>query len=107
MRALIVFDKFKDSLTAQAAGEATAKVRSKRHPDWQLDLCPLTDGGEGFAEILTTAANGTLVRSRVVGPRGRMLEAAWGSVPVAQLPAAARARLDLPPGTKPTDTVAV
>src|SRR4051794_24814125 len=107
MRALIVFDKFKDSLTARAACEAAEEVLRKRHPDWELDLCPLTDGGEGFTEILTTAAKGTFAKRRVTGPRGHMVEATWGRVPMAQLPPAARAQLQLPADTAPTDHVAV
>ena len=55
MRVLVAFDKFKDALTARAACETAATALRAKHPGWELDLCPLTDGGEGFAEALTLA----------------------------------------------------
>ncbi len=96
MRALLAFDKFKDSLSALAACEAAACALRAQHPDWELDLCPLTDGGEGFAEILAPAARGTLHRLGVTGPRGGEVEALFGLVPARQIPAAARTLLALP-----------
>lgn len=96
MRALVAFDKFKDALTARAACEAAAGALRARHPDWTLDLCPLTDGGEGFAEILTEAGRGRLERSEVSGPRGGAITAPFGLVPVSNLPTAARERLAVP-----------
>lgn len=98
MRVLVAFDKFKDALTAGAACEAAAGALRAKHPDWTLDLCPLTDGGEGFTEILTRAGGGTLQRVEVGGPRGGAFPAALGRVDAARLPAAARTRLGLPPG---------
>ena len=59
MRVLLAFDKFKDALAARAACEAAAAALRQRHTDWSLDFCPLADGGEGFAEILTNSAGGT------------------------------------------------
>jgi glycerate kinase len=95
MRVLIAFDKFKDALTAAEACAAAASALEKKHPDWQLDLCPLTDGGDGFAEILTQAANGRLERREVPGPRGRPAQALLGLVPAANLPSAIREQLRL------------
>lgn len=96
MRALLAFDKFKDSLTARQACDRAAEALRRRHSDWQLDLCPLADGGEGFAEILTTAAGGTLASLTVTGPRGAPVDATFGLVPWARIPVAARALLKLP-----------
>lgn len=99
MRVLLAFDKFKDSLTAQDACAATAAALRERHSDWQVDACPLSDGGEGFAEILTAAAGGTLQQVRVTGPRGRPVTAGLGLVGYAQVPPAARGLL--PPPERP------
>lgn len=60
MRVLIAFDKFKDALSAAEACAVAATTLRIQSPDWQLDLCPLTDGGEGFGETLTTAAHGEI-----------------------------------------------
>ena len=96
MRVLLAFDKFKDSLAAGPACAAAARALRERHPDWALDLCPLADGGEGFAEILTNSAGGALSSVSVTGPRGAAVDAGFGLVPWKKIPAAARALLKLP-----------
>ncbi len=95
MRVLVAFDKFKDSLTARQACERAAQALRSVRPDWRVDLCPLTDGGEGFADILTRAARGTLSEFTVAGPRDRVVTASLGLVRVDAIPATARARLRL------------
>ena len=95
MRVLVAFDKFKDALSATQACEAAAAALRAKHPDWTLDLCPLTDGGEGFAENLTAAANGRLERREVSGPRGDRIRAPIGYVRAESLPAGIRVRLAL------------
>jgi glycerate kinase len=95
MRAMLAFDKFKDALTAPQACDLAAEALRALHPDWTLDLCPLADGGEGFCEILTRAAGGTLDTFTVSGPRGTPLTAPIGFVPLAKIPFAARVLLGL------------
>ena len=95
MRVLVAFDKFKDALTAREAGEAAAGALRAKHPDWELDLCPLTDGGEGFCETLTFAARGRIERQVVSGPRGGSVNAPIGFVPAHELTPAVRTRLQL------------
>ncbi|MCF7687393.1 MAG: glycerate kinase [Cephaloticoccus sp.] len=107
MRVLIAFDKFKDSLTAPAACELAAGALHRLHPDWTISICPLTDGGEGFSEILTRACRGTTHHHRVTGPRGQSVEAAFGMVSLGNIPDKARARLSLPEGLSPTTSVAL
>lgn len=97
MRALLAFDKFKDALSAPAACDLAASALKTLHPDWEFDRCPLTDGGEGFAEILTHAAHGHLRSVRVTGPRDSTVDAAFGLVSLAKLDPAARKLLALPP----------
>ncbi len=107
MRALLAFNKFKDSLAASTACEAAAAALRQRHPGWSLDLCPLADGGEGFAEILTRSAGGTLSDLSVTGPRGSPVAAAFGLVPWAKIPAPARRLLQLPDTTPGDAEIAV
>ena len=97
MRCLVAFDKFKDALTARAACEVTADTLRARHPDWTFDLCPLTDGGEGFTETLTNATQGRLELVEVTGPRGRRIPAALGFIETERIPVSARALLPSPP----------
>jgi glycerate kinase len=95
MRVLLAFDKFKDSLTAPAACAHAAAALRTAHPDWTLELCPLADGGEGFCEILTHAAGGTVETHTVTGPRGVPTPATIGFVPLNNIPSTARALLSL------------
>ena len=95
MRALLAFDKFKDALTAPQACALAAEALRAVHPDWTFDLCPLADGGEGFCEILTTAAHGTLEHFTVTGPRGEPVVALIGFVPAANITPAAVALLEI------------
>jgi glycerate kinase len=93
MRVLVAFDKFKDSMPAQRACAVAAEAVSSARGGWELDECPLSDGGEGFAEILTRSAEGTLRRAEVTGPRGGPVAAAFGLVSNDRIPDAARAML--------------
>lgn len=101
MRVLIAFDKFKGALTAPEACERVAAVLRRARPEWQLDIAPLADGGDGFCRILTQAAGGVLQEARASGALfsasvGRTACAApIGWVDLARLPASARARLRL------------
>ena len=96
MRILLAFDKFKDALSAREACAIVAGALGAAHDNWQFDLCPLTDGGEGLGEILTTAVGGTLRCARVAGPRGELVTARFGLVAFGNIPLPARTMLDLP-----------
>lgn len=52
MRILIVPDKFKGSLTAHQAARAIARGWRSARPGDSLDLLPMSDGGDGFGEVL-------------------------------------------------------
>lgn len=97
MRVLVSFDKFKDALTARQACDTTVATLSAKHPGWIFDVCPLTDGGEGFTETLTNATQGRLELVDVSGPRGRRIPAALGFIESERIPAAARAVLPAAP----------
>jgi glycerate kinase len=93
MRVLLAFDKFKDCLTASDACMFASAALRDRHADWTIDSCPLSDGGEGFCEILTAAVQGTVIGSSVTGPREDEVQAPIGMVPFDRIPPAARALL--------------
>src|SRR3954468_9318368 len=106
VKALLAFDKFKGALSAGEACTLAAEAISASRPDWNCDLCPLTDGGEGFAGILTHAAGGTLHKARVSGPRGLPVTASYGLVRFGKIPHAARNLLGLS-GLRSTSLIAV
>ncbi len=107
MRILLAFDKFKDAITAPTACTLAAEVLQELHPDWQIDLAPLTDGGEGFSEILTRSAHGQLHSCTANGPRGDPIDASFGLVPLSSVPAPARAQLALPDSTPRNAPIAI
>ena len=97
MRVLLAFDKFKDSLSARDACTFAAAAIHEQHRDWTIDSCPLSDGGEGFSEILTSAVRGQVIGSSITGPREDIVQATIGMVPYDRVPSAARALLPPPP----------
>jgi len=93
MRALIAFDKFKHALTARAACAVAATTIRARYPDWEIDLCPLTDGGEGFCENLCLNLGERIAPFKVHGPRGELVVAPIGFVSPGMLTEATRLRI--------------
>ena len=107
MRVLVAFDKFKDALTASQACETAARALREKHPDWQLDLCPLSDGGDGFEQILGNAVGGQHIAKQVTGPRGLLVDAGLTLVPKSRIPSAALARLVFFPDASPDAPLAI
>ncbi len=58
MRVLIACDKFKGSLTATEACEAVRDGLKSAGVAEELVICPIADGGEGFADSMVTALHG-------------------------------------------------
>jgi glycerate kinase len=79
VRILIAPDKFKGSLSASAAAEAMARGFRSVWPDAELDVAPIADGGEGFAEALHAALGAEWVTVPSVDAVGRTIDAryAW------------------------------
>ena len=75
MRVLIANDKFKGSLTAVEAAEA---IRAGLPADWEVDLCPIADGGEGFAETMLAAIGGKWISVETVDALYRPITARFG-----------------------------
>lgn len=53
MRVLIVPDKFKGSLSAKQATAAIARGWKRARPGDDLDLLPMSDGGDGFGAVMS------------------------------------------------------
>jgi glycerate 2-kinase len=76
MKVLAAPDAFKG--TAGAAEIAAAMGAGADRAGWGYDLCPLSDGGEGFLEVLDVLG-GELRTALVTGPLGEPVEAEWRS----------------------------
>lgn len=96
MRVLLAFDKFKDSMSASEACAVAASMIRKVRPLWEVELCPVADGSDGFASILTQARSGSLVHHTVSGPNFKPVEAHIGVVDCASFNLSSKAWLKLP-----------
>jgi glycerate kinase len=78
VKVVVAPDKLKGSLSAVAAAEAIREGVRRAVPAADVMVCPLSDGGEGFAEVLLTALGGAWRTSRITGPEGQPIDARWG-----------------------------
>lgn len=81
MRVLIAPDKFKGTLTAEMAAEAMHSAVRELHPDWEVVLSPMADGGEGTAALLTKVCGGVIQKVSVSDPLFRQVSCAIGFSP--------------------------
>ncbi len=70
MRILIAPDKFKGSLSAREVAEnIAAGLRDVLH-DAKIDIVPMADGGEGTAEVICDALDGSWLKCKAHDPLG-------------------------------------
>jgi glycerate kinase len=73
---LVAPDSFKGTFTAVEV--ATAAGRGLTAGGFEVDLCPVADGGEGTLAALITAMDGELRSATVSDPLGRAVQAEFG-----------------------------
>jgi glycerate kinase len=71
MRIVIAPDKFKGALNARGVAENIAKGLHDVLPDAEIDIVPMADGGEGTAEAICDARNGSWLQCKAHDPLGR------------------------------------
>jgi glycerate kinase len=81
MKILIAPDKFKGTLTSKAAAEAIARGWRKARPQDHLELLPMSDGGDGFGEVLGGLHKARVRSARTVDAARRKCSAPWWWVP--------------------------
>jgi glycerate kinase len=79
-RVLIAPDKFKGTLTSNAAARAIERGLKRAWPGVKTTRVILSDGGEGFAETMVAQTGGSLRRSRTINAAGRPCTATWGAL---------------------------
>ncbi len=77
-RVLIAPDKFKGTLTSEAAAAAMEKGLRRAWPEVRTTCLGLTDGGEGFMELMVRQTGGRLRSARTLDAAGRPCQAQWG-----------------------------
>lgn len=102
MRVLIAPDKFKGTLTAGQAAAAIARGWKRVRSRDRLTLLPISDGGDGFGEVLAGFNKARRTRTVAVDAAGRRCFASWWWHAVGQTAVIESARVIglamLPPG---------
>lgn len=80
MKVVVAPDSFKECLDAAAVAAILSDEVSRIRPDAEVIYCPLSDGGEGFCEIVTDALGGEILHHVVTGPLGAAVESSFGRV---------------------------
>tara|TARA_B110000438_G_scaffold112383_1_gene110291 strand:- start:2389 stop:3576 length:1188 start_codon:yes stop_codon:yes gene_type:complete len=96
MRFLAAFDKFKDALSAGDVCRLARETLESSLPNVRVSEIPLTDGGEGFCDILTGAVGGRFSSYIVEGPLGTPVDARIGYVELGLLSPEVRELANLP-----------
>src|SRR5258707_13540778 len=81
MNILIIPDKFKGTLTAEAAAQAIARGWNATRPDDLLDLLPMSDGGDGFGEVLSGLLGAKVPNLRTINAAHPPCAAKWRGHP--------------------------
>ncbi len=102
LRVLLSPDKFKGTLTAQEAAQAMARGWRSARPADQLELVPISDGGDGFGEIISNLLDAKIQTARTVDAAHRPCETSWWWHPASKTAILESARVvglaQLPPG---------
>ena len=78
MKVVVAIDSFKGSLTSIEAGMAAKEGILKAHPDADVIVKPLADGGEGTTDALIAGLGGERIDLTVTGPFGTPVNAHYG-----------------------------
>jgi glycerate kinase len=80
MRILIAPDKFKGTLNARDVAENIMFGLREILPDAKIDMVPVADGGEGTAEVICEARQGSWVKCDAHDPIGREIDARYAYI---------------------------
>ena len=80
MKFVICPDSFKESLSSKDVSLAIRSGLSSSFPNAEYDLIPLSDGGEGFIDVLVESLNGNIEHTKVIGPLGDEIPAKYGYI---------------------------
>jgi glycerate kinase len=82
VKIVVALDKFKGSLDAPLACATVAQTLRALHPDWQIVVKPMADGGDGTARALVESLTGEWHQTEVMGPLPELrVRAAYGWLP--------------------------
>ena len=77
MRVLVIPDKFKGTLSAPQAARAIAAGWAAARPADELDLLPMSDGGDGFGQLMAALVQGKVQKLRALDAAHRPGMSRW------------------------------
>jgi glycerate kinase len=77
LQVLVAPDKFKGTLTAEQAAQAMAAGWRSQRPEDELQLLPISDGGDGFGQIISNLLEAEPQVVKAVDPAHRPCDALW------------------------------
>ncbi len=77
LKVLIVPDKFKGTLTAHEAAAAMARGWRRGRPGDEAELLPMSDGGDGFGEVMSEILGARVQTVKTVDAAHRPCRAHW------------------------------
>ena len=80
MKILIAPDKFKGSLSAREVAQNIATGLREVLPEAKIDIVPMADGGEGTAEVICDALEGSWVTCQARDPLGREINCRYACI---------------------------
>lgn len=78
MKVVVAIDSLKGSLTSMEAGTAVKEGVLRAHPDADVIVKPLADGGEGTTDALIEGLGGERIGITATGPLGKPVKAHYG-----------------------------
>ena len=81
MRILIAPDSYKESLSATNVSYAMRDGILSVYPKADIDICPMSDGGEGTIEAIIRAVGGHILSCKTTGPLNQKIKAKWATLP--------------------------
>jgi len=80
MKILIAPDKFKGSLSAREVADNIAVGLHEVLPEAKIDIVAMADGGEGTAEVICDALDGSWLTCKAHDPLGREIQARYAFI---------------------------
>lgn len=77
MNVLVIPDKFKGTLPAPAAARAIAAGWHRARPQDRLTLLPMTDGGDGFGQVMSRLLAGKVQTTTTIDAAHRAAKVRW------------------------------
>jgi glycerate kinase len=77
MKIILAFDSFKGSISAQDACKVAGEAIKLVDNDAEIIYCPMSDGGEGFIDVLQASTKSTMVTKYITGPCSENISASY------------------------------